>query len=207
MVMNRGLFATDSEAAAARWVQRKVGDSRHERRVLAIAAKLFELTRPLLGLGRAEYRLLRLGALTHDIGRSVSERDHPSEGARMIAGTTALDLSPYDRRVLSFLAEYHRGDVPPLRRELHLGEHDPRRPLRMVLALLRVADALDSRQIASPQLIFSMTGRKLRVRCVVETDLATAKSVYRRRKKFHLLESFLGTEISVEVEREKVVSG
>ncbi|HEX8342672.1 MAG TPA: HD domain-containing protein [Tepidisphaeraceae bacterium] len=204
MTINRGLFATDSETAAARWVQRKLGDSRHERRVLAIAARLFELTRPLLALARSEYRLLRLGALTHDIGRSVDEKDHPAEGARLIAGTTALDLSPYDRRVLAFLAEHHRGDVPPIHKELHLGQADPRRPLRKVLGLLRVADALDSRQIAAPELVFTLTGRKLRVRCLVEGDLAEAKAVFRRRKKFHLLESFLGTEISVEVERDKV---
>jgi exopolyphosphatase/pppGpp-phosphohydrolase len=206
MTINRGLFATDCEAAAARWVQRKLGTSRHERRVLAIAAKLFNLTRPLLGLGLAEYRLLRLAALTHDIGRCVNQKDHPSEGARMIAATTALPLSPYDRRVLAFLAEYHRGDVPAMHDELHLRDVDPRRPLRMVLALLRVADALDNRQIASPQLIFSLNGHKLRVRCFVESDLAAARTIFRRRKKFHLLESFLGTAITVDVERAEVLT-
>ncbi len=201
-ITSRGLFATDCEVAAAKWVQRKLGECQHERRVLAIASKLFDLTKPILGLGLSECRLLRLGALTHDIGRSLSEKDHPIEGARMLLGTTAIDLSPMDRRALAFLARYHRGSVPVAMQEDFLRPLDPRRPLRMVLALLRVADALDSRVSASPQLLFSINRNKLAVRCFVEDeDFRDAKRVYRRRKKFELLEDFLGSEIQVSVER------
>ena len=201
---SRGFFATDCEVAAARWVQRRLGECSHERRVLAVAAKLFDLTRPVLGLGMAECRVLRLGALLHDVGRSISEKNHAFEGAELIAGTTALELSPMDRRALSFLAMYHRGSVPALFEERYLRQFDPRAPLRRVLGLLRVADALDSRQIASPQLLFAMDGRKLSIRCMVTGDYRAACDVYRRRKKFHLLEAFLGTEIDVTVERSRV---
>jgi exopolyphosphatase/pppGpp-phosphohydrolase len=181
--ISRGLFATDCEVAAARWVQRKLGDCQHERRVLAIAAKLFDLTRPVLGLGLAECRLLRLAALTHDVGRSVSEKDHPIEGAKML------------------LANYHRGRVPEAMDESFLRPLDPRRPLRQVLGLLRVADALDSRAIVSPELLFSIHRNRLSVRCFVEeSSLREARKVYRRRKKFELLETFLGTEMQVSVE-------
>lgn len=199
---SRGLFATDCEVSAARWVQRKLGDCHHERRVLAIASKLFDLTRPHLGLGMAECRMLRLAALTHDVGRCISEKDHPEEGAKLILATTAMDLSPFDRRALAFLACHHRGGVPTPMKELHLRPLDPRRPLRMVLALLRVADALDSRVVASPQLLMSINGRKLAVRCFVEDEhYRDARRVYRRRKKFELLETYLGDSIEVSVER------
>jgi exopolyphosphatase/pppGpp-phosphohydrolase len=199
--ISRGLFATDCEVAAARWVQRKLGDCQHERRVLAIAAKLFDLTRPVLGLGLAECRLLRLAALTHDVGRSVSEKDHPIEGAKMLLATTSLNLSPLDRRALAFLANYHRGRVPEAMDESFLRPLDPRRPLRQVLGLLRVADALDSRAIVSPELLFSIHRNRLSVRCFVEeSSLREARKVYRRRKKFELLETFLGTEMQVSVE-------
>lgn len=202
MTSTRGLLATDCEVAAARWVQRKLGACEHERRVLAIASKLFDLTRPLLGLGLAECRLLRLGALTHDIGRYISEKNHPVEGANLLLSTTVLDLSPMDRRGLAFLARYHRGAVPPAFKEEHLRPLDARRPLRMVLGLLRVADALDSRQVVSPSLLFSLAGRELTVRCAVEDPhFRDARKVYRRRKKFHLLESFLGEPIDVRVHR------
>jgi exopolyphosphatase/pppGpp-phosphohydrolase len=168
---------------------------------LAIAAKLFDLTRPVLGLGLAECRLLRLAALTHDVGRSVSEKDHPIEGAKMLLATTSLNLSPLDRRALAFLANYHRGRVPEAMDESFLRPLDPRRPLRQVLGLLRVADALDSRAIVSPELLFSIHRNRLSVRCFVEeSSLREARKVYRRRKKFELLETFLGTEMQVSVE-------
>ncbi len=199
---NRGLFATECEYETARWVQRKLGTCEHERRVLAIAARLFELSQPTLRLGKSENRLLRLAALTHDVGRSVCDKRHPEEGARIILSTTALQLSPFDRRALAFMSRYHRGAVPIPGHEEHLHEDDPRVPLRKVLGLLRVADALDSRQFASPQILFSIAGRKLSIRCYVEsTELSDARQVYRRRKKFHLLESFLEREIDVQVDR------
>ncbi|GIW77146.1 MAG: hypothetical protein KatS3mg104_2209 [Phycisphaerae bacterium] len=198
---SRGLFATDCEVSAARWVQRRLGDCEHERRVLAIASKLFDLTRPVLGLGLCEFRLLRLSALTHDIGRSVSEEDHHKEGAKILLETTSLELSPMDRRVLAFCARYHRGSVPQAMQEEHLYPLDPRRPIRMILGLLRVADALDSRVGVSPRLMFSVTRNRLSVRCFVDaSDYREARRVYRRRKKFELLESFLGHEINVEVD-------
>ncbi len=200
---SRGLFATDCEVAAARWVQRKLGDCHHERRVLAIASKLFDLTRPHLGLGMAECRMLRLAALTHDVGRCVSEKNHPEEGAKLILATTAMELSPFDRRALAFLTYHHRGAIPEPMREQHLRPLDPRRPLRMVLALLRVADAMDSRVVASPDLLISISGRKLAVRCFVDdANYRDARRVYRRRKKkFELLETYLGAAIDVSVER------
>jgi exopolyphosphatase/guanosine-5'-triphosphate,3'-diphosphate pyrophosphatase len=200
-ISSRGLLATDCEVAAARWVQRRLGDCSHERRVLAVAAKLFDLTRPALGLGMAENRLLRLGALTHDIGRSISEKDHPEEGAKLIASTTALELSPLDRRALAYMARYHRGSVAAAFHEEYLRPLDPRPALRRVLALLRVADALDSRQIESPQMLFAIDGSRLSIQCLVSGDTRRAREVYRRRKKFHLLEWFLGTEIDVHVRR------
>ena len=194
-----GLLASDAEADAARWVRRKLGSADHERRVLAIAAKLFDLVRPLLNLTDADAELLRLAALTHDIGRSVSDRDHPTIGANMITQTTAVALTPAMRRRLAFLARYHRGAVPPPFKEEYLGPADSRRSLRVVLALLRTADALDNRRQPPTRLVLEMNGRRLGVQCVVTGDLAAARRVYKRRKKYRLLESFLGPAVRVTV--------
>ncbi|HEX8322825.1 MAG TPA: HD domain-containing protein [Tepidisphaeraceae bacterium] len=195
-----GLFATDTEAAAARWARRKLGTAGHERRVLAVASKLFDLTRSSLHLAEPDHELLRLAALVHDIGRCVSEKDHPARGAMMIEQTTALELSAAQRRRLAFLTRYHRGAVPPAHRELHLGPTDPRRNLRAVLALLRAADALDHRRQPATRLVLSMVDRRLSVRCVIDGDVPNARRVYTRRKKYRLLESFLGHPVRVGVE-------
>ena len=195
----RGLFASDAEAAAARWARRKLGTASHERRVLATASKLFDLTRPVLNLTDADHDLLRLGALTHDIGRSVDEKDHPAAGAVLIERTTALDLPPARRRHLAFLARYHRGAVPPPRHEEHLSPIDPRPPLRAVLALLRTADALDHRRQPASRVVLRLDGRRLSIRCVVPGDVPNARRVYERPKKYRLLESLLGHAVRVDV--------
>ena len=196
----RGLFASPAEADAAQWVRRKLGSASHERRVLAIVSRLFDLLAPMLHLTEADGELLRLAALTHDVGRCVSEKDHPARGAEMIARTTAFELTAAQRRRLAFLARYHRGAIPPAHKEEYLGPTDPRGALRAVLALLRTADALDHRHLPTAQLVLSLDGRRLSVRCGVAEDLAYARRVYKRPKKYRLLESFLGHSVRVSIE-------
>lgn len=190
----------DLECVAARWAQRRLGDIGHERRVHAIAVKLFDLTRPLLHLSPAHGRLLRLAALLHDVGRVISDRDHPREGAEMIAAAN-LPLTSAERRHLMFLTRYHRGAVPPAGREEHLTPADDRAGLHRVLALLRAADGLDNRQLPPLQLTFSLSSRRLHVDADATGDLRTARRVFTRRKKFRMLEAFLGHAVSIEVHR------
>ena len=197
-----GLLAGPTEADAVAWVRRKLGSAAHERRVLATAARLFDLTRDTLGLDDADAELLRLAALTHDIGRSISDKDHPELGAAMIEKTTALDLSPATRRRLAFLAHYHRGATPPVSGDPYLAPTDARRPVRAVLALLRTADALDHRHLPAARLVLSFAAGRLSVRCVVAADLARARRVYTRPKKYRMLEAFLGHTVRVTVEAE-----
>src|SRR4051794_21327836 len=103
-------------AAARRWVNRHLGTTRHEDRVIAIATNLFDLTLPLHGLTRASRRLLRLGAIVHDVGRCISKKAHPSDGAAMLAADATLPLAPAERRALAYFTLHHRGAVPALGR-------------------------------------------------------------------------------------------
>lgn len=62
------------------WASAHLGDIRHERRVVAIASRLADITLPLHDLTRADLRLLKMAALVHDVGRSVDHKNHPSAG-------------------------------------------------------------------------------------------------------------------------------
>jgi hypothetical protein len=74
-----------------------------------------------------------------------------------------------------------------------------------LLALLRAADALDSRSLETPRLVFALGGRpqrlpvELRVHCYLHADTPKARKVYRRRKKFRLLEDVLGCRVEIEI--------
>jgi exopolyphosphatase/guanosine-5'-triphosphate,3'-diphosphate pyrophosphatase len=196
-------------AAAERWVMRHLGTTRHEQRVASIASNLFDLTRPLHALSPASRRLLRLGAMVHDVGRCVSKADHPSDGAEMLESDTTLPLAPAERRALVYMTLHHRGPVPDLRRDEILTRADDAERLRLLLAMLRSADALDGRSVEpAARLVFALGGLKLtagrtplRVTCYLAGDCAKARKIYRRRKKFRLLEELLDVRVDVEIDR------
>jgi exopolyphosphatase/pppGpp-phosphohydrolase len=110
-----------------------------------------------------------------------------------------LPLTRAQRRALAFLTLYHRDAVPAMGREALLRDGDDRASMRKILALLRTADALDSRSQESPRLTFAFRKRRLRVTCYLSDLSGKARRVYQRRKKYRLLEDELGCGVDVDV--------
>ena len=206
-------FSHPKLAAADRWAAGRLGGSAHERRVASIAATLFDLTAPLHGLASiVDRRLLQFAALVHDVGRSAGKNGHHASGAAMVLSDDSLPLTAAERRAVAYLTLHHRGAVPAAGSDdvLHHDQDDAGRLLKL-LALLRAADALDSRSLESPQLVFALVpgvsrpgtmgaGRpRLLVTCYLQTDSAKARRVYERRKKFRLLEDVLGCRVELEI--------
>ncbi len=177
-----------------RWVGRRLGNIEHERRVAKIALALFDLSADRHGLEPRHRRLLELGCLVHDVGRTVDREDHPAEGARLLLSDDRLPLDNQQRRALAFLTRHHRGRVPDRGCERHLARRDDRRAMRAMLAFLRAADAMDARSGTPPRLNFSLRGRKLRVTVQPQADPA---AFYCRRKKLRMLESLLDCRLEI----------
>jgi exopolyphosphatase/guanosine-5'-triphosphate,3'-diphosphate pyrophosphatase len=185
--------------AVARWVAARLGKTEHEQRVCRIAATLFDLSRDAHRLSPTARQLLRAAALVHDVGRVIEKAEHPAIGARMIARDRSMPLGPADRRALAFLTLYHRDDVPPPGDEALLQPTDDRPALRKLLALLRASDALDSRSLESPRLVFGAKGNRIEIACYLTEASPKARRVYERRKKFRLIEEEMGVTIEVDV--------
>jgi exopolyphosphatase/pppGpp-phosphohydrolase len=181
------------------WVSDQLDGIRHERRVAAIACSLFDLTLPLHDLGRGGLRLLKLAAYLHDVGRSVQSKNHAVIGARIIRRDKSLPLKKRQRRALAYLALRHRGRVPDAENDRALGRLNDPRKIRLLLAFLRAADALDSRGLPSPRLSISRRGQQIRIVCRPREDSAKVRRVFTRRKKFRLLEELLDCRIEVVV--------
>lgn len=203
--------------AVVQWVSGHLGRADHERRVAQIGARLFELTRPLHRLDETDLRLLRLGSLVHDVGRSVDKKTHPVQGAHLVLADRSLPVSAAERRVLAYLTLYHKGWVPDEGCDDVLSRGDDAGRWRRVLALLRAADALDSRSLESPRLAFSLTGLSgrvasalrrptLSITCYLSDDSAKARRIYQRRKKFRLLDEMLGCHTQVAVAHAEALS-
>ena len=182
-----------------RWVDKHLQGIGHEQRVARISSTLFDLTRELHNLSKNTRKLLRAAALVHDVGRSIDKAKHPAVGAGMILRSRTLRLADADRRALAFLTLYHRDELPAPGAEAILDDGDDRDSLRKILALLRAADALDSRSLESPRLVFGLKRKRLKIICSLEDPSPKARKVYERRKKFRLLEEELDCAVEVEV--------
>jgi exopolyphosphatase/guanosine-5'-triphosphate,3'-diphosphate pyrophosphatase len=187
------------QQAVERWACRRLGSIVHELRVKEITLKLFDLTWPLHGLRIPDRRLLALAAVVHDVGRSVDDQTHPQQGRKLLERAEHLPLSPATRRALMYLTRYHRGDVPEARADDILRRDDDQEKVRVLLALLRAADSLDSRSIESPRLVFALRDRRLHITCYLDEDTPRARKVYGRRKKFRLLEELLDCRVELHI--------
>jgi len=179
-------------------VRGRLGGSEHERRVATIAPRLFDLLADQHQLDPNYRRLLHLAALVHDAAKPDGADGHEVRGAEMVLADRTLDISPEQRRAVAFLVRYHRGPVPRADRILRRG--DGRRKLLVLLALLRAADALDSRRVQPTALIIRRTPRKICVKCLVEGDTADAAQMLGRPRKFKLLEKTFGLRVRVRIE-------
>jgi exopolyphosphatase/pppGpp-phosphohydrolase len=187
------------ERFALAWTRRRLGSLRHERRVLAAADAIFRLLQPLHRLEEADRRLLRLAAIVHDVGRCVNAATHAQVGAGILLADESLPLTPRQRRALAYLTRYHRGAVPESGFEEILRPGDERPTLRVLLAILRAADALDGRQLGQspPRIALKLRGRKLKIRVTLEQESRRVRKYFSRRKKFRTLQRELGVEVCV----------
>ena len=195
-----GLTAAERIATIERWVVRQLGCSRHERQVLGIATRLFDLTANLHGLPPFCRRYLRIGALVHDVGRIGGAAGHHVRGAGMVLRNQSLPLSIDERQVVAFLTRFHR-KRPPTKRTIRewTGSNAQVGVLRKLLAILRAADALDSRRITAQGLTMRLDGRRLRVRCYVDGDRAAAGRAFDKKRKFQMLQEVLRLSVKVQI--------
>ena len=182
------------------WVRRRLGSVAHELRVSRNAKMLFALTQRWHALDAGDCRLLLLlGALVHDVGRVEGEKKHAQNGARMVLEHMGLPLSETERRRAAYLTRYHRGKVPAAGAEDILDHDlDDSFTMRVLLGLLRTADALDSRSLGTPQLMMTARGggeRVVMIHGYVEGDVREVEEIYVRPKKFRLLEEMLNCQM------------
>lgn len=196
-----GKPATHPHQQLESWAHRRLGSIDHERRVSQIAGALFDLTRDLHGLGRRSHWTLGAAAWLHDVGRSVDPTTHEVVGAEMILSDPALLLPGDARRSVAYLTLYHRGPVPGLGDDEILRASDDREGLRKVLGLLRTADTLDSRSLGeTPRLLLMRRDRRVRVSCLMRTDIERAEKAFCRPKKYRLLQETIGCTIDVNIQ-------
>lgn len=148
-VWDYGGEANASLDAAVRLGRRYHFDEAHGLLVARLSADLFDQLLPLHRLGERDRLLLRTSALLHDVGDFVRYEGHHRHSQYILQNSDILGLTPNERAIVANVARYHRKAHPdnahPGFRDL---ERDDRSRVRILAAILRIADALDREHAA-----------------------------------------------------------
>ncbi|MEM6912028.1 MAG: HD domain-containing protein [Verrucomicrobiota bacterium] len=149
-------------------------DLQHAQQVEFLAHHLFTELRSVHQLDSHSELLLRVAAITHEVGHYVSPRLHHKHSLYLIQHSEIFGLSSVDIEVVALVARYHRQSPPkplhPVYREL---SRDRRIQVSKLAALLRLADALEqSHSQRIHELEVRVEGRKLVLRASGLSDIA-----------------------------------
>ena len=169
----------------------------HSRHVAALALQLFDQTQTLHGLGDEERELLEAAALLHDIGEHVSADGHHKHAAYLVQHGQLRGFSPRDVQVLAALVRWHRrGEPKPSEEHFAALDAEDREHVRVLVALLRIADGLDrGRTQVVDGIDVRATGDLVLVR--VRTTGNVELEVWGGRRKRDLFEKVFGRELEV----------
>jgi len=137
--------AAEGRTEAVLALGRRFGfDERHARQVSRLALELFDQLADLHRLPASARGLLEASALLHDVGHAVSPQRHHKHSFYLVANADVAGFSDQERQLVALVARYHRRTPPePGRPDLQELAPGQLKLLRRLVALLRVADALD----------------------------------------------------------------
>ncbi len=124
----------------------------HSDRVATFAMSLFNQTQGLLHhWGLEEQELLWAGAILHNCGHYVSHSSHHKHSYYLIRHGDLLGYTETEIEIIANIARYHRKSSPKKKHENYrsLPSKQHRQQVNQLSALLRLAVALDRRQIGA----------------------------------------------------------
>jgi exopolyphosphatase/guanosine-5'-triphosphate,3'-diphosphate pyrophosphatase len=135
--------ADRTEAALA--LGRRFGfDEPHARQTTRLALSLFDQLAKVHRLPASARSLLEAASLLHDVGHAVSPSRHHRHTFYLVSNADVPGFSDRERLLVALTARYHRRSAPERGRlDLEPLTGPELRTVRRLVALLRVADALD----------------------------------------------------------------
>jgi exopolyphosphatase/guanosine-5'-triphosphate,3'-diphosphate pyrophosphatase len=137
--------AAEGRTEAVLALGRRFGfDERHALQVTRLSLALFDQLANLHRLPASARGLLEAAAMLHDVGHAVSPQRHHKHTLYLVANADVAGFSDQERQLVALVARYHRRTPPEAGRpDLQGLAPGQLRLLRRLVALLRVADALD----------------------------------------------------------------
>jgi len=120
-------------------------DPGHSSHVQTLADRLFLDLMPIFELGDPERELLNYASRLHDIGLSITEKEHHKHGAYLIQNAQLPGFWRKETEIIAQVVRFHRGKAPAVEKHEGFAALAPwhRQVVEKLAAILRVADALD----------------------------------------------------------------
>jgi putative phosphoesterase len=176
-------------------------EEQHTHQVTRLALRLFDELKLVHGLGPRERYWLECGALLHDIGLIEGVQGHHKASLRIILDSPLLTFDKKERLMIGSIARYHRAALPQ-ERHRHFAALKPgsRRIVRILAAILRVADGLDyTHQSLVQELSCVLSPKQIVIRCVVKGPAEEERQ--RALQKGDLLEEVFERKLVVECQQ------
>lgn len=130
---------------ARRFAARMHADAAHCEQVRRLAAQLFDQLTPVHGLPPGQRVSLELGALLHDVGKTVNARAHHKHGEYLSQHADIPGLGQHQQALVACLVRYHGKATPEPHHRLYRSLAPAERlRVRQLAALLQIAVALDA---------------------------------------------------------------
>lgn len=119
---------------------------KHEKNVVFFALSLFDMLKTTFNFSLEERNLLKYSATLHDIGYFIDSKTHHTYTKNLILTDHIFNKLPKELRLmLAIVASGHRKKYIPA--EIDLFNMEIKKKLLNLIALLRIADALDHKSI------------------------------------------------------------
>lgn len=145
----------------------------HSLHVASLALRLFDRTQRLHGLGEAERAWLEYAAMLHDAGYLINSRQHHKHSYYVIKHGELTGFTEQEIDILANIARYHRRALPQRKHASYAAlsvRH--KRTIRILSALLRVADALDRTHFSVVETVEVRLGKTIAIGLRVSGDAA-----------------------------------
>jgi len=171
----------------------------HPRNVARLAARLFEATRSVHGLGQPEREWLEFAAILHNVGNAIARRGHHRHSLYIIRNGDLAGFTDRERLIIANVARYHRRSAPKSSHEnyMALAPRD-RETVKKLSALIRIANALDRGHRGNVHsLAAEVRGDRLELRILTHDDATLELRAARDQRDY--VERHLGLRLDVDV--------
>ncbi|MEM7482166.1 MAG: Ppx/GppA phosphatase family protein [Acidobacteriota bacterium] len=169
----------------------------HHRTTARLAARLFDLTVSVHGLGPREREWLEYAAMLHDIGYLVGYRRHHKHSYYLITSAPLDAFDPREIAVIAHVARYHRRATPSKKHPTFAALKGwQQTSVRKLAPLLRIADALDRSHAQRVENLYCSI-RKKKVVMEVISSLDIDLELRSTRERARLFNKVFGCKVKV----------